>query len=132
MRLLLRPIMLGLFAVCCLPGCDEVTPEELAMLAARGYYSHLIAGEYEQFLEGYAQSDSLPGDYRQELTDGVKQFVAAQEKEHGGITSAEPTRAENDTTLRLMQVFMLLHYGDSTSEEIVVPMVQIDGTWKLR
>ena len=33
-------------------ACSSPTREELASLVAKGYYDHLIHGEYEQFLEG--------------------------------------------------------------------------------
>ena len=33
-------------------SCGGATPEEMASLAAKGYYEHLMRGEYRQFLEG--------------------------------------------------------------------------------
>jgi len=31
-----------------------------------------------------------------------------------------------------MQVYLILHYRDSVTEEIVVPMVDDDGEWKMK
>lgn len=115
-----------------LVGCGKASPEELASLAAEGYYRHLTAGEYEQFLQGKAGADSLPEDYREQLLTGYKQFMAGQQKSHQGIRSVQTTNARMDSTLQLMQVFLLLEYGDSTQEEIVVPMVEHDGRWRMK
>lgn len=115
-----------------LVGCGKASPEELASLAAEGYYRHLTAGEYEQFLQGKAGADSLPEDYREQLLTGYKQFMAGQQKTHQGIRSVQTTNARMDSTLQLMQVFLLLEYGDSTQEEIVVPMVEHDGRWRMK
>ena len=46
-------------------GCSLVSPEEQAAMAAKGYYTHLMAGQYESFLEGKYGSDTLPADYRE-------------------------------------------------------------------
>ena len=55
-------------------ACSSPTKEELASLAAKGYYQHLIEGDYEHFLEGRVMADSLPNDYRSQLIDGYSQI----------------------------------------------------------
>ena len=124
--------LMGLLGVMSLVGCSKASPEELASLAAEGYYRHLAAGEYDKFLEGRAGADSLPAGYREQLLTGFKQFMAQQQKAHQGIRSVQTTNARMDSTLQLMQVFLLLEYGDSTQEEIVVPMVEHDGRWRMK
>ena len=113
-------------------SCSSMTPEEMASLAAKGYYDHLIRGEYEQFLEGKAGSDSLPDGYREQLLTSYKQFMALQNKAHHGIHEVRISRASTDTVQHLTSVFLVLCYGDSVNEEIVVPMVQQDRGWRMR
>ena len=124
--------LMGFMGLVGFVGCGSATPEELASLAAEGYYRHLVAGEYEQFLQGRVGCDSLPEDYREQLLTGYKQFMAQQQTAHQGIQSVQACNASRDTTLQLMQVFLLLQYGDSTQEEIVVPMVEHDGRWRMK
>ena len=124
--------LMGLMGFVGFVGCGSATPEELASLAAEGYYRHLVAGEYEQFLQGRVGCDSLPEDYREQLLAGYKQFMAQQQTAHQGILGVQVSNARRDTTLQLMQVFLLLQYGDSTQEEIVVPMVEHDGRWRMK
>lgn len=124
--------LIGLMGLISLMGCGGATPEELASLAAEGYYRHLTAGEYELFLQGKAGADSLPESYREQLLAGYKQFMAQQQTDHQGIRGLRTTNAVMDSALQLMQVFLLLEYGDSTQEEIVVPMVEHNGRWRMR
>jgi len=113
-------------------SCGEVTPEEAARLAAQGYYAHLARGEYDHFLEGRVGADSLPDGYREQLLAGYKQFVAQQQTAHQGIRTVTAGNAAMDSTLQVMQVFLLVEYGDSTTEEIVVPMVEHGGRWLMK
>jgi len=113
-------------------GCKKVSPEEAALLAAKGYYTHLAKGEYQQFLEGKAGSDSLPDDYREQLLVAYAQFADRQQREHGGISEVQANTASTDSLLHCTNAFLILCYGDSTQEEIVVPMVEHDGRWRMK
>ena len=126
----IAPILLAAFAV--LTACSSPTPEELAALAAEGYYRHLMAGEYEQFLEGRAGADSLPDDYREQLLAGYRQFMDQQERAHGGIRDVRISSARHDTLADYTTVLLVLCFADSTDEEIVVPMSCHDGRWRMR
>jgi hypothetical protein len=83
------------------------TPEELASLAAEGYYRHLLNGEYEQ-------------------------YMAAQQEVHHGVLDVRVSNAKTDSSLQLTNVFLVLCFGDSTNEEIAVPMVEREGRWRMR
>ena len=135
--------ILSLFgALVVLGACSSATKEELASLAAKGYYEHLIHGEYEQFYEGMDQR-TLPGDstaqvlsadsaYRSQMLDNLRQFMARQEKEHHGILEVRVSNAATDTVQQFTNVFLVLCFGDSTNEEIVVPMVERNGSWRMK
>lgn len=106
--------------------------EEFAGLAAKGYYQHLVAGEYEQFVEGRFMADSLPADYRSQLIEGYKQFVAQQLEARKGIQEVSVSRAYTDSLAGYTNVLLMLCYGDSTTEEVVVPMVERNGHWMMK
>lgn len=127
-------LLAGLFGLAgILLSCsDGPTAEEQALLAAKGYYEHLAAGEYDRFLEGKADVDSLPADYRQQLLAACKQLVARQRDEHGGISEVKAGTAAVDTLLDITQAFLIITYADSTAEEIVVPMVERSGSWRMK
>lgn len=122
-------LILIVIVVACSTG---VSREEQAALAAKGYYTHLVQGEYEQFVEGRFMADSLPADYRSQLIEGYKQFVAQQLEARNGIQEVSVSRAYTDSLAGYTNVLLMLCYGDSTTEEVVVPMVERDGRWMMK
>ncbi len=78
-------------------------------------------------------SDSVPDNYREQLVTNMKMFVAQQESEHHGIKDIRVVRTEVDSSGVKAQVFLMFAYGDSTSEEILVPMVICEnGKWLMQ
>ena len=122
-------LILIVIVVACSTG---VSREEQAALAAKGYYTHLVQGEYELFLEGRFMADSLPADYRSQLIEGYKQFVAQQLEARKGIQEVSVSRAYTDSLAGYTNVLLMLCYGDSTTEEVVVPMVEQNGRWRMK
>ena len=114
-------------------ACGGPSREELASLAAKGYYEHLIHGEYEQFYEGMDQRE-LSGEesYRSQMLDNLRQFMARQEQEHRGVLEVRVSNVTTDTVQQLTNVFLVLCFGDSTNEEVVVPMVERNGAWRMK
>ena len=122
-----------------LAACGSATKEELASLAAKGYYDHLIHGEYEQFYEGMDQRTLSDGTtlsdeavYRSQMLDNLRQFLARQAQEHRGVLEVRVSNATTDTVQQLTNVFLVLCFADSTNEEIVVPMVERHGAWRMK
>ena len=128
MRKLVVLVILAILA-----ACGSATKEELASMAAKGYYDHLIHGEYEQFYEGMDQRE-LTGEaeYRSQMLDNLRQFMARQEKEHHGVLEVRVSNVTTDTVQQFTNVFLVLCFGDSTNEEIVVPMVERNGSWRMK
>ena len=128
----LEYLAIQVFLVFLVAACSSPTREELASLAAKGYYQHLIEGDYEHFLEGRLMADSLPADYRSQLIDSYTQFIAQQKANRGGINEVRISRAFTDSTQNYTSVLLMLCYGDSTTEEVVVPMVEREGRWMMK
>lgn len=122
-------IVLVFLALC---ACSSPTPEEMASLVAKGYYEHLLKGEYDKFLEGKAGSDSLPEAYRRQLLAGYKQFLSQQNSLHNGINEIRVINARRDTILNYTNVFLMLCFGDSTNEQVSVPMIEHNGRWRMK
>ena len=115
-------------------GACSSTPEEQAARAARGYYQCLIDDRPEEFLQGKANADSLPDSYRAQLLKAINQYRAEMLDKHNGLNEVQVSDnvARRDTSLNLTYAFLLLCYGDSTEEEITVPMVEHDGQWLMK
>ena len=128
----LKSVLIVLLGSMLMIACS-LSSEEMASLAAKGYYEHLIHGEYEQYLEGKdGLNRQATEDYWNQLLDNCHQFVRQQETAHRGISEVRVVSAKNDTLQKYSTVFLVLCFGDSTNEEIVVPMVERDGRWKMK
>ncbi|MBR7171521.1 MAG: hypothetical protein IKD19_04860, partial [Prevotella sp.] len=66
------------------------------------------------------------------LITSVKQYMHTQEKEHGGIREVRAVKAEKDSLRGYTNAFLVLCFGDSVNEEVVIPMIEHDGTWRIR
>ncbi len=111
---------------------EEVDQGELAARAARLYYEQLLKGKYEAFLKGENRPDRLPDGYRKQLLLNLQQFVEQQKSRHEGIDSislASSVFSEKDSTA---SAFLLFHFGDRTTEQVVVPMIKKKGVWRMR
>lgn len=107
-------------------------PAGVAAQAAKQYYDYLLEGKYEAFIDGQYRPDSIPGSYREQLIMNAKMFMGQQQREHRGIKETRIVNAEADTARHEANVFMVFCYGDSTTEEVLVPMVENKGIWYLR
>ena len=99
---------------------------------AKQYYQYLLDGKYEEFVDGYYQPDSIPGVYREQLITNAKMFVGLQKEVHQGMVKVDVAKASVDTANHVANVFLNIAYGDSTTEEVVVPMVLVDGNWMMK
>ena len=116
---------------------DKRTPEEAAqaeaMEVAQACYDLLLKGDYDGFLAFRNDIDNIPADLRTQIGDAMKMYIATEEKMHGGIKSVKATRAQMDSTLSVMKVFLTLNYGNGTDNEVVVPMVtDSNGQWRMK
>lgn len=116
-------------------SCKQETPvaEDVVLKQAQEYYQLLLSGEYDAFLSGIEGLDSLPADYREQLMANTCQFVDVQRKQRGGMVRVEGLRAVIDSTATTYaNAFLMVCFGDSTHEEVVVPMVEKQGKWLMR
>lgn len=116
-------------------ACSEAEgpkPEDIAAQSAKAYYDGLLHGDVESFVDGHYQPDSIPPGYREQLIANARMYMGQQKDEHGGISQVRISHATADTVRHVASVFLVLDYGDHSSEQIVVPMVQRHHVWYLK
>lgn len=118
--------------VSCSTKSSGPTAGDIAAQAAKVYYEQLLNGDYGSFVDGRYQPNSIPESYRQQLIANAKMYVDQQEKEHKGIKGVAVADATADTTKHVANAFLTFTYGDSTKEDVVVPMVESGGVWYMR
>ena len=124
-------LIVSLFLLACSPK-KELTAEERASAVAKSCYEALYGGHPELFLDGRLGAEDMPESYRDQLLEACRLHVTQTNDQHQGVSGVSVSRAVMDSTLSVMQVFMVLNYGDKTSEEIVVPMVEHEGKWLMK
>lgn len=113
-------------------SCSKPEPGEVAARTAVLYYEHLLQGRYDDYIAGMYFKDSIPDGYRSQLVDNAKMFVAQQKKNRKGIVSAKTGQVVCDTARHTADVFLVLAYGDGTTELVLVPMMESNGVWLMR
>ena len=122
-------LFVAMVTLACTSSLDE---GEVAARAAKEYYGYLLQGNIASFVDGHYRPDSIPDTYREQLITNTKMYVNQQNEEHRGIKDIRIVDTKTDMQKHAANVFLVLSFGDSTSEEIVVPMVESDGVWYLR
>ncbi|WP_018464900.1 DUF4878 domain-containing protein [Segatella paludivivens] len=107
-------------------------PSEIVGKTAKIYYDYLLNGDYEAFVDGMNQPDRIPDNYREQLVANAKMFVGQQNEDHKGIKKIAVSNAEIDTIHNTGDAYLLLTYGDKTTEQVAVPMVKRKGIWYMR
>lgn len=114
-------------------ACSEkASPEEEAVKAAKKYYEYIIKGHYDKYIDGFSRYDSIPDDYREQLITGVKQFAITQKEKNGGMREVRAVRGERDSLNGYTNAYLVVCFGDSINEEIVVPMIEQNGIWRIK
>lgn len=133
MRRLLHIVLCASLILAALSACDH-KPDEGAVAAqsAKVYYDYLLHHDYKSFVAGSYYPDSIPGIYREQLETNAKMILAQQDSDHKGLKEVIVDKGVADTARHTADAFLVLVYGDSTRERIVVPMVKHNEVWMMR
>lgn len=130
----MKKLCFFLMLLVALGACKKEVPDagQLAAVAAKGYYDLLLEGKYKDFVAGIRQQGRIPQGYHDQLVMNAQMFMEQQQKEHKGIARVDVLNASADTAHHVANVFLSFVYGDSTKEQVVIPMVESHGEWKMR
>ena len=102
---------------------------EAAREAAEEFYSMLIKGNYKGFVEGYADAENMPEDFRSQLADATAQFMAKDDMRSLCRVEATSDSLSEDSTAYVM---LQLHFNDSTSEQVGLSLILTETGWKMK
>ncbi|MEE1288359.1 MAG: hypothetical protein UHK44_07155 [Bacteroidaceae bacterium] len=101
-----------------------------ARSAAEYFYELLANGQSQAYVDNMQESASMDTAKYSQFVDLMEQFLHEEKELRGGILSA---RAERDTMVdTISMVYLNVHFGDSTREEIMLPVVYTRGRWWIR
>ena len=142
-----RARQMALVAACCCMGATSCTkePQKDARTqtreAAETYYNNLLNGEYDKFADGIstggvtlgsATPDSLSKAYRQQLAEASCQYIETEMKRKGGLASFKIVGDVVQPDSCSGYVCIEVAFGDSTHEEIALPLVRTKQGWKMQ
>ena len=124
-----KAIVYCLLSVCLFACKKGLMTHEAAREAAEEFYSMLIEGDYKGFVEGYADAENMPEDFRRQLTDATAQFMAKDDmRSLCNVTALNDSLYADSTAVVMLQ----LQFSDSTSEQIELPLVLTEEGWKMK
>ena len=122
-----------LYILCLLlAACGKkLNDHEKARLAAEEYYGYLIAGDADSYARSIHNYDSLPAEYQTQLCDMFAQYIDDERSLRGGLVTATAIR---DTIIneKYAYVFLEVAFGDSTIEQVSLPLVCTGKRWMLK
>ena len=89
----------------------------------------LIKGDYKGFVEGYADAENMPEDFRRQLVDATAQFAAKDDMRSLYRVEATSDSLSEDSTAYVM---LQLHFNDSTSEQVGLSLILTETGWKMK
>ena len=89
----------------------------------------LIKGDYKGFVEGYADAENMPEDFRSQLADATAQFMAKDDMRNLCRVDATSDSLYEDSTAYVM---LQLHFNDSTSEQVGLSLILTEDGWKMK
>lgn len=107
---------------------EKSSPSEIVETA----YAHLINKEYREYMLCVQKYDSIPERYRNSLINVLKQAAENEQKERKGMVGAKTIEENTNPAGDYSVVRVDITYGDSTREEIAVPVVRFNGKWRLK
>ena len=124
-----KAIVYCLLSVCLFACKKGLMTHEAAREAAEEFYSMLIKGDYKGFVEGYADAENMPEDFRRQLTDATAQFMAKDDMRSLCSVEATCDSLSEDSTAYVM---LQLHFNDSTSEQVGLSLILTEDGWKMK
>lgn len=111
-------------------GCKKEKPVDEAAQVALRCYNHLAHEEYDSYLQEMVDYEHMPEHYRKELKELLTQYVRKEQAARGGFSQIT---VNSDTIMgHRANVFLMIEFKDGTREEVAVPMIFWNNSWKLQ
>lgn len=94
-------------------------------------YSAYINRNYEKYISYIESNDNKPASYRKHMVDLLKERYQQQVELHKGPKSCRVIRVE-DKGKEYRDVVLEVTFNDKEKENIILPMVKVNGQWRIR
>ena len=125
-------LLLSYLLTACSPGGKGEGLQPPTADEVMAYYELYRSGNYADYVKAMQSCDDKPADFCKQMADALKQHAARIKAEKGGAVSAEFLRTEMHAEHSAADAYLSVTYGDSTKEEIVLPLVFWQDKWRLK
>lgn len=98
--------------------------------AAEYFYGMLANGQAQSYVDNIQDASAMDSCKYAQFVDLMEQFLHEEKELRGGILSATATRDTISDSAAV--VFMDVLFGDSTCEEVMLPLVYTRGRWWIK
>lgn len=96
-------------------------------------YEPYLSGDIETFVGSIHSAADKSDAYRHQVVNMMKQHTVRATDEHSGLKSISVIKVEqSQLNAFYADAYLLISYGDGTSEQVLQPLVYVDGKWWLR
>ena len=82
--------------------------------------------------DGMNYANLIPDSYREQLEMNARMFVNELNEDRKGLREVRVINCVTDSVQPAANAYLMLCFGDSTFEQVVVPMVRRDGQWNMK
>lgn len=125
-------LLLSYLLTACSPGGKGEGLQPPTADEVMAYYELYRSGNYADYVKAMQSCDDKPADFCKQMADALKQHAARIKAEKGGAVSAEFLRTEMHAEHSAADAYLSVTYGDSTKEEIILPLVFWQDKWRLK
>ena len=125
-------LLLSFLLAACSPGGKGEGLQPPTADEVMAYYELYRCGNYSDYVKAMQSCDDKPADFCKQMADALKQHAARIKAEKGGAVSAEFLRTEMHAEHSAADAYLSVTYGDSTKEEIILPLVFWQDQWRLK
>ena len=125
-------LLLSYLLTACSPGGKGEGLQPPTADEVMAYYELYRSGNYADYVKAMQSCDGKPADFCKQMADALKQHAARIKAEKGGAVSAEFLRTEMHAEHSAADAYLSVTYGDSTKEEIILPLVFWQDKWRLK
>ena len=125
-------LMLSFLLAACSPGGKGEGLQPPTADEVMAYYELYRSGNYADYVKAMQSCDDKPADFCKQMADALKQHAARIKAEKGGAVGAEFLRTELHAEHSAADAYLSVTYGDSTKEEIILPLVFWQDKWRLK
>ena len=125
-------LLLSFLLAACSPGGKGEGLQPPTADEVMAYYELYRSGNYADYVKAMQSCDDKPADFCKQMADALKQHAARIKAEKGGAVGAEFLRTELHAEHSAADAYLSVTYGDSTKEEIILPLVCWQDKWRLK